>query len=261
MADKKRRSLQHVVGLVSGIFFLIMMCGIVIAVKMLIGEGDEPQKERIIENVSLIKEQRQPPPPPPKKIEEPPPEPVAMKPEETVKAEQPEEPKEVKQEETPPEPEENQHQDDRLADASLGVDAAGGGTGSDAFGLLARKGGKSLTEGGPVRIGGGGRGRGGNGSEYSPMKKYAWYTRMLEGEIKRRMLIQGDGIPSGKLQVLVKIVLDEQGGIVNYQIYDSSGNNRMDEAVNLAMEKMQTVSSPPPEGMPRAIKLRISLAG
>jgi TonB family protein len=61
--------------------------------------------------------------------------------------------------------------------------------------------------------------------------------------------------------VLIKIVLDKQGSIIDHSIYNSSGNKKLDEAVNHAIKETRMISEPPPAGMPRTLKLRISISG
>lgn len=190
---------------------------------------DEGQKRRRqIQMVRLLK------PPPPPKIKQKPPEPEVKK-EEIIEPE----------EEPPPEQTEDRSQDDTPAGDDLGLDSEGG-SGSDGFGLVGKKGGRPLI--------GGGRGY------ESLLRKYAWYTRIIEEEISKRLARNG-GLPSGRLETLVNIVLDEEGSIVNYRIYGSSGDQQMDDAVMLALEQTRMISEPPPEGMPRAVRIKITAPG
>ena len=215
------------IGLVSAGVVLVLICLSVFVLKILM--TDEGQKrKRQIQMVRLLK------PPPPPKIKEKPPEPEVKK-EEIIEPE----------EEPPPEQTEDQSQDDTPAGDDLGLDAEGG-AGSDGFGLVGKKGGRSL-------IGGG---RGNN----SLLRKYAWYTRFIEEEISKRLARNGD-IPSDKLKTLVRIVLDEVGTIVDYRIYGSSGDQQMDDAVMLALEQIGMISEPPPEGMPRVVRIEITSQG
>ncbi|MEW6380250.1 MAG: TonB family protein [bacterium] len=234
MVQSKQKPLQSsVVGIAASIVFLILIGLIIFAVRS-IDYG--PTRKRQVQTVHLMRDD---PPPQPKPVEKPP-EPVIEQPQEVI--EQPPE--------TPPPDQtaEDQSQNDQTARDNLGVDAEGG-AGADGFGLVGKKGGRPLLIGGDGSSGGG----------CSPLRKYAWYTRKIEMEIKKRLMFQGNNLPSDDLHVLVKITLDEQGSITDYSIYDSSGNDRLDEAVELAMKQTQSVSEPPPEGMPRTVKLRISL--
>jgi TonB family protein len=54
--------------------------------------------------------------------------------------------------------------------------------------------------------------------------------------------------------------LDEGGRVVNYSLYGSSGNDTMDQTVKEAL-KVTRISEPPPEGMPKAMKIKISSKG
>ncbi|MEW5802452.1 MAG: TonB C-terminal domain-containing protein [bacterium] len=235
MPQCKRNPLQSVVGVVCG-FILLALAGLVIVTIRVLMADHGPQRVRQIQEVRLI---TQPPPKIPEKTPEP---------KQEVQKQEIIEP-EPEPEEAPPLDQANtdDSQENAATDDNLGLDADGT-AGSDAFGLLSKKGGRSILIGG-------------DSHGCPPMKKFAWYTRMIEGEIKKRIMIQGGEIPKGKLQVLLKIVLDVEGKVINYRIYDFSGNDYMDKAVKLAMEKMHAMSEPPPEGMPRSINLRISLTG
>jgi len=130
----------------------------------------------------------------------------------------------------------------------LGLDAEGQ-AGGDAFGLAARKGGRSLL------AGSGGGNLGGSGL----MGKYNWYSQMVETEIRKivmKHLDEKGGLPRGKLQALVRVSFDMNGTVTKYRIVGSSGNHKMDEAVNQSLKKLR-ISEPPPEGMPRTMQIRV----
>lgn len=226
--NKKKRSPRIMIGLVSAGVVLVLICLSVFVLKILM--TDEGQKrKRQIQMVRLMK------PPPPPKIKEKPPEPEVKK-EEIIEPEE---------EEPPPEQTEDQSQDDTPAGDDLGLDAEGG-AGSDGFGLVGKKGGRSLI--------------GGGWGNNSLLRKYSWYIRFIEEEISKRLARNG-GIPSDKLKTLVRIVLDEVGTIVDYRIYASSGNQQMDDAVMLALEQTEMINEPPPEGMPRVVRIEITSPG
>lgn len=228
MGRKSKKSHSKLIWIVSGVSIAVLLFVGTLAAYFLVSE-DEGKKRRQVQMVHLLK------PPPPPKIEEKPPEPEIkkeMKKEEIiepeVKAPQP------KQDNSPP------------PGKNLGVDAEGG-AGSDGFGLVGNKGGAAL-------IGGGGG---------SLMGKYAWYTQMIQDQIKRDLLQrlqQKGGIPKGKIQAVVKIVMNDKGNIVKYQILDSSGNKLVEEAVSETLSRA-TISRPPPEGMPLKMSLKISAQG
>ncbi|MBT8341176.1 MAG: TonB C-terminal domain-containing protein, partial [Desulfatitalea sp.] len=130
----------------------------------------------------------------------------------------------------------------------LGLDADGT-AGSDAFGLRANKGGRALI--------------GGSAGDASIMRRYAWYTRIIQDELRKRMnryMEENGGISDGDLKALVQIELDELGKIVDFDLARSSGDPKLDDAVLKALH-LAEISEPPPLGMPRKIKLKISAKG
>jgi hypothetical protein len=95
------------------------------------------------------------------------------------------------------------------------------------------------------------------------MTKYGWYTAKIQEEIKRQMrklLEQGGGIPKGKFEATVKILLDAKGSVVKYQIINRSGNDKIDEALSASLPGFR-ISQPPPEGMPAGMTVRIVSQG
>lgn len=228
MVTKKRRASRKVILGVSAAVVLLVLAMGVFVVRLLIAD-DPGKRKRQVQMVTLLK------PPPPPKIKEKPPEPKQKKEVVEEKLDKPEET-------------EDRTEDDTTPGEDLGLDSDGS-AGSDAFGLKAKKDGRALI--------GQGLGRA------SLLRKYAWYTRILQDEIRtvvRKELDEGGGIPGGNLETLVRIVLNEQGNIVEFSIYGSSGNHKMDEAVKKALG-MTRVNEPPPEGMPKVLKLKISSKG
>lgn len=194
-----------------------------------------PRKKNVVATVTLMKL-------PPVVIKEKPPEPEPVK--------------EMKKEEIiDPEPktESPQNADDQDATPAgdkLGLDAAGA-AGNDAFGLVGKKGGRSLLAGG-------------NGfGTISLLNKYAGYSQFVQTAIRKRVMKQLDeegGIPKGKLQAVVRVSIDSEGVIVKYRIIGSSGNNRMDEAVLRTLGSTK-INEPPPDGMPKTMDIRIMSQG
>jgi TonB family protein len=95
------------------------------------------------------------------------------------------------------------------------------------------------------------------------MRRYAWYTRIIQEELRKRLnrlMEENGGYPDGNPKALVLITLDEFGKIINYDLSRSSGSSKMDDAVVKAL-KLATISEPPPKGMPRVLKLKISAKG
>lgn len=240
MRIKKKSSSPKGIWVVSAAVVLGVLVGGSLVVRAMLTDTDPGKtRKQVVHNVSLLR----PPPPPPPKVKEKPPEPEIKK-------------EEVMQEQVPQEArdeQEDQAKDDKPpAGDTLGLDAAGS-AGSDGFGLAARKGGRPLIEGS------GGSGSGGQ----DLMRKYAWYTSIIQEELKKRVkqhLDQNGGIPKGKLEAVVRIVVDESGNIVGFTLMGSSGNHGMDEAVKLALSGAR-VNESPPEGMPRTVKLKVSSQG
>lgn len=232
MGTTRKGKTKFIVGSIAACMILLIVAGALAALKFLL-KDDGVRRQRRIQMVTVVK------PPPPPKVKEKPPEPEIKKQEEIVEPEP---------EETPPEPTEDQSQDDAPPGEDLALDADGT-AGSDGFGLQAKKGGRSLI--------------GGSGSGASLMRRYAWYTRIIQDELRKRMnriMEENGGIPDGDLKALIQIKLDAFGKIVDYSLARSSGNPKMDDAVVNAL-KLATISEPPPKGMPRTLKLKISAKG
>ena len=198
---------------------------------------NSPKRKDSVTMIALVK-----PPPPPPQIKEKPPEP------EQVKQEQKQEvvaqiPQDVMQDSKPAgEP------DNAPAGDNLGVDAEGT-AGGDAFGLVGRKGGRSILAGGG---GSGGMGR------LSMMTKFAGYARGVESAIQKRVMKRLDDegwFPRGKLQTIVRISLDVRGAVTKYEIVGSSGDNKMDSTVVQTLKDIKF--SPPPENKATTMSIRI----
>jgi outer membrane biosynthesis protein TonB len=228
VSKKKRASSPTTVWVVSGLVALLVLCAGLFGVKMFLKDGGSTRKRNT--QFVMLK------PPPPPKIREKPPEPEIKKPE--IKT----------PEEQVPEEMEDQAQDDTPPGDELGLDADGT-SGSDAFGLKAKKGGRPLI--------------GGDLTRNALLRKYAWYHRIIQEEIRERVhehMEQNGGIPEGDFQSLVEIELDDRGNVVKYRIRGRSGNRMMDAAVQSVLG-MTRISEPPPHGMPKAMKLKISSRG
>jgi TonB family protein len=235
---KKKNKTPYQNWLVPGVIGLVFLVAIGFLVKVMLTDVG-PRKKEQIATVTLIK-------PPPPEVKEKPPEPEIQKeaPKETI----------VAPTEAPQNQAQDQPQDDGPpAGSDLGVDGEGG-AGSDAFGLVGKKGGRAIT------LGGGG---GGGLNRLSLLTKYGGYTQKLQEEIKKRVrttLDQNGGIPQGKLQAVVKITLDAGGRVVRFKLVGSSGNDKMDEAVRMTLSSLK-MSEPPPEGMPAGMTLKITSQG
>ena len=205
------------------VVFIMVTVGGTIAMLKKLSTCDGRKLKSRIQMVKLLK------PPPPPKIKEKFPEPE-------VKKEEMIEPEEIPPEEVP-----DQASEDVPAGEELGLDADGT-AGSDGFGLAAKKGGRSIIGGGGVN---------------SLLRRYAWYTKMIEDEISRLLLKNGQTFP-GNLRTYVRLDLNEDGRIGKYKIYGSSGDSNMDNAVKKALSLITYLKEPLPDGMPKCIKIMIS---
>ena len=219
--------------------FMLILAGAGVCIIKAVLSDESPQKKSSFTMVTIVK-----PPPPPPPVKERLPEPEQIQKKEEVFTPQ-------DNEDSKPSGE----KDDTPAGENLGVDAEGT-AGGDAFGLVGKKGGRSLLAGGG--------GTGGNGlGRLSLLTKYAFYTQIVEAEIRKSVLKQIDekgGVPKGKLQAIVRMSLDEKGSVVNFQIVGSSGNTRMDDAITQTIGKTR-ISEPPPDGMPRTMTIKIVYSG
>jgi outer membrane biosynthesis protein TonB len=229
MTTEPKKSGKALILGASAVVAILFIAVVVYGVRVLISD-DGQKRKRQIQMVTLVK------PPPPPKIKEKPPEPEVKKKEEVIEPE-PE-----------PEPAEDQSQDDTPPGQDLGLDAEGGAI-ADGFGLKAKKGGRALI--------GGGSGKG------SLLRKYAWYTRIIQEELRNKVrdhLDANGGVPEGNCKVVLKISLDGAGNIVNHRIDELCGQPRVDEAIKKVLQVVR-ISEPPPADMPKTLKLRITKKG
>lgn len=230
--NKKSNSARIVVSVIAGLAVLIFVGGVAGAIKLLLSD-DSGKRKRQVQMVTLLK------PPPPPKIKEKPPEPEIEKKQEVIE-QQPEDQPE-------PDPMEDMAEDEGPMDDDLGLDADGT-AGGDGFGLKAKRGGRSI-------IGGYGKA--------SLLRKYAWYTNILQQELRKKInkyMEENGGVPEGNMIAHIQITLDPNGMVTDLDIQRSSGFEIMDKAVKEAL-LMASVSEPPPNGMPRILELKISSKG
>ncbi|MBU1172207.1 MAG: TonB C-terminal domain-containing protein [Proteobacteria bacterium] len=194
-------------------------------VVMLVMSDDSGKKDRM-RTLTLLN------PPPPRKIKEKPSEPEIKK-EEIIE--------QVPEPETPDEMDNAPEDESQSVDDLLGLDSDA--TGSDSFGLKAKKGGHSIL---------------GNGDA-----QFRWYTSMIQKEISetvRKYLEDNGGLPETELKALVKVEIDDDGRVIDYKLLRSSGDRRMDQAIMTALASAE-VHEMPPLDMPRALKFRITSKG
>jgi protein TonB len=184
-----------------------------------------PQPKKVVQQVVMV---QPPPPPPPPPPEQQPPEP---------------EPEEQKVEEPEPEqePEPAPEEAEQPPGEELGVDAEGG-AGSDAFGLVGRKGGRSLLGG-------------------TAGSAILWYggqvKRHLEDEL--RDLLADTEARRSSYAVVVDVWIGPDGRIGRAELAGGSGRPEVDRAIQGALPRLRfALSKPPPDHMPQPVKIRLT---
>lgn len=124
---------------------------------------------------------------------------------------------------------------DESPQQQLGIDAEGS-AGSDGFGLAARKGGADLV---------------GTGSAL-----FGWYTTMLKDTISDR-LSDDERVRKGNYSIVVRLWLASDGRISRVALAQSTGKRELDEAIEVALNKVGRVREAPPIEMPQPVTLKI----
>lgn len=190
---------------VLGAVVVLFLAGIVAVVRAVM--SDAPPPARVVHTVSLL-------PPPPPQIEEKPPEPQIK--EEVVMAE--------------PQPVEQ----DAAASADLGVDADGTGSG-DGFGLVGKKGGRDLLEGGP----------------------FGWYGSLLGADIEDSLATR-KRLRQVKYTAVLDLWISKDGRIEKVELVRTSGNRDLDTTLRMAVAEVGKVREPPPPEMPQPVRLQVT---
>ena len=89
-----------------------------------------------------------------------------------------------------------------------------------------------------------------------------WYNQKIQEEIKKQVkkkMDQDGGMPKGKFQSVVKVVIDSRG-MVKYHIVTASGNSKIDAALQATLGEIR-ISEPPPAGMPAGDDAEDNFAG
>lgn len=194
-----------------GLLMVVVLTSLVLAIHRYVTHKDA-KTSRKIQIVQVIR----PPPPPP---EDRPPPPPPDKVDTPLPKDEPE-----------PAPDQGPAPTEQL-----GLDAEGG-AGGDAFGLLARKGGRDITgSGGAV---------------------FAWYTGRLKDQVLER-LSDDARIRAKKFSVAVKVWIDPDGKIREARLASTTGSRDLDGAIEAALGRLPRMSEPPPVEMPQPISLRI----
>ena len=212
--DRLRRLIPWMGG--GGILLLFAVLGYFVLSSLFSAPPPAPNR---VQQISLV----QPPPPPPPPEMEPPP------------------PAEIEEVETPEIEEMMEELAEEIADepppgAELGLDAEGG-AGSDAFGLIGKKGGRSLL--------------GGDGSPFG------WYGRIVQEDLQNQ-LQQLEEVRALSYTVVVKIWLSPAGDVETAMIERGSGDPEVDGRLERAIARNVRISSAPPQDMPQPIRLRVT---
>ncbi|MDD4914168.1 MAG: energy transducer TonB [Methylococcales bacterium] len=182
-----------------------------------------PQTKKLAQQITMI----QPPPPPPQ--------PEIKPPEPEMKAEKIEEPV------PEPEPEPTPEKADEPPAAELGLDADGA-AGSDAFGLAAHKGGRSIL--------GGGQGN-----------AIIWYGGQIQRRIEDELqLLLADSVAMKiGYSVELSVWVDSEGRISRSELASGSGKADVDQAIRAALPELKAgIGKPPPENMPQPVRIRLT---
>lgn len=198
------RNLPFAIG---GLFAVLVLIG---SIKLLDQEPiDDTPTRKQVQQVTLLAPP--PPPPPPPKVEEPP---------------EPEVQEEVEIDEPLDDLEDIP---DAPAMSDLGIDADGSGAG-DGFGLIGRKGGRSLLDGDP---------------------KYEYATRVQE--MIEDKLLDNDDIRKKGYKIGVSVWFDASGRITRAELMESTGEEEIDNAIVAELTGPDMVVRNPPIGMPQPL--------
>jgi protein TonB len=216
-----KKRLVKLIPILSG-FVLItgITAGVVVFISGMLQEA--PHKKKMVQQISLIKP---PPPPPPPKIEKPP-EPEVEK----VKVEEPETPEEI-----PDAP-----SDDMPAGDLLGLDADGV-AGGDGFGLIGKKGGRSLL-----------------GSDSNNFK---WYTNRVGSFIEDKLYNFSENeefkiLRNEKYTAKVNIWIDDNLNL-HGKLIESTGNNQRDKAIREVLASLGQYNEKVPDSMEQPLRILI----
>ena len=243
LQGKKNASSRAWVPTVIVILLFLCLAGLL---AYLVGTDKGGGKKTFIAKIDLVKPNLPDKPPPPPK--EQPPEPEAQKREAMV----------APQDMAQPQQASTKGDDKPAADGPLGVEGEGG-AGADGFGLAGRgKGGRDVTT-----LGAGGGRIGGGLDQASLLRKFGRFNQLVQEQVSsavRKWLQENGGIPKGKLETTVQIVLDDGGAIRKARITHSCGNQAVDEAVRQVCVS-QKLSEPLPKDAPRTMNIRITSQG
>jgi len=202
---------------IGGAVVLVLVLGGAGAALIRAMSGTSAPAQPLVQQISIV---QPPPPPPPPEMPEPEPE-----------------MEELDLEEPEPEPIADDVSDlEEMLGEELGLDADGV-AGADAFGLKAKKGGRSLLGGGDP---------------------YAWYAGVLQRDLQAALADDEVVRAAGEYSVIVSIYLSQDGYIQASELLSSSNNPKVDAALRTALAAGLQISRQPPDDLPQPIRLRIT---
>lgn len=206
----------YVPKIIGGLILIVAVFYVVKTIGRFVDQA--PKHEKKIQPITLLAPP--PPPPPPPKVEPPPPEPEKV----MEKLEEPE-----------PDPEPLPDVPDQQPAGDTGLDAEGT-AGSDAFGMVGRKGGKGLLGGGNPN---------------------AWYAGTIKSSLVD-ILSEHDELRKKSYSAVVKIWLNPDGAVSRFELAKGSNDPDIDKLLERLLAKFKKASEPPPPGMEQPIKFKIS---
>ena len=196
---------------------VILLVAIIYVFKIIGSFVSQPpvKHEKKIMPIELFKPP--PPPPPPPKVDKIP------------------EPEVENIEEPEPEPEPLPDVPDQQPAADTGLDAEGT-AGSDAFGMVGRKGGRGLLGGGDPN---------------------AWYAGSIKDSLVE-ILSEHDELRKKSFSAHIKIWMNPDGSVLRYEMSRSSNDDGIDKLLHKLVSQFKKAKEAPPPGMKQPIKLKIS---
>jgi len=127
------------------------------------------------------------------------------------------------------------------------------GTGAgDQFNLVGNPGGRSLTSGGGLGDGTGGDGLGGAGSAAA---RFGWYYAKIAAEIEEAFR-RHKAVTAASTRVELRVWADESGRITRVELVRSTGDPRLDEAIQSVVGLR--LAQPPPSDIPMPMVARLT---